>query len=63
MQREMAPAVKEHCEGTHRYFVAETGTVGDEGRVCIIIVCTSCGKSELISHTVVGPVRFSSAQD
>jgi hypothetical protein len=42
------------CQGTHRYFVAETGTVEAEGKVCIIIVCTSCGESKLINHMVAG---------
>jgi len=44
------------CTGTHRYFVAETGTVEAEGKVCVIIVCTSCGESQLIQHKVAGVI-------
>lgn len=46
------------CQGTHRYFVAETGTVEHEGKVCVVIVCTSCGESKLIEHTVVTGLRL-----
>jgi hypothetical protein len=41
-----------NCEGTHRYFVACDGYVEAESKVCVVIVCTSCGESKLIEHIV-----------
>lgn len=44
------------CQGTHKYFVACDGTLEVLGKphVCIVIVCTACGGSELIEHALVG---------
>jgi hypothetical protein len=47
-----------NCEGTHRYFVAETGVVEVEGKVCVVIVCTACGESKLIEHVVAGSLQL-----
>ena len=35
-----------NCTGTHRYFVADVAVVEDEGKVSILIVCTSCGDAQ-----------------
>ena len=31
------------CTGTHRYFLADVAVVEDEGKVCLLSICTSCG--------------------
>jgi hypothetical protein len=31
------------CIGTHRYFLADVAVVEDEGKVCLLSICTSCG--------------------
>lgn len=41
-----------NCQGEHRYFIAESGIVESEGKVCVVIICTSCGDSKLIEHHV-----------
>lgn len=48
------------CRGEHHYFIADTGVVEDEGKVCAIIVCTACGDSKLIEHVVTGAVQLQS---
>lgn len=45
------------CPGQHRYFVAETGFVEGENKVCVVIVCTACGDSKLITHIVTGTLH------
>lgn len=46
---------KEECVGTHRFFVPEDGIVflETERRICIVIVCTACGESQLVEHSLV----------
>lgn len=46
------------CLGEHHFFVAETGVVEAEGKVCVVIVCTACGESKLIEHRVAGNVHI-----
>jgi hypothetical protein len=29
----------------HRYFVADVATIQDQGKVVLIVLCTSCGES------------------
>lgn len=38
------------CNGTHRYFVAETAAVEKPGAnmVYVFIVCTSCGEPQML---------------
>lgn len=43
------------CEGNHRFFVAETVGVPDEGNVFVLIVCTSCGEFRTHSTQVSQP--------
>lgn len=43
-----------YCEGQHHYYVAETGTVESEGKVCVIVVCTACGEGKLLEFPVKG---------
>jgi hypothetical protein len=43
------------CQGTHRFFVADTAVVLDEGTVSVIIVCTSCGLNQITTHKVAKP--------
>lgn len=40
------------CAGEHHYFVAETGTVENEGKVCVVVVCTACGEGKLLEFFV-----------
>ena len=47
----------EPCEGTHRYFVADVAQVTDEGKVCIIVICTSCGASRMTEFKVTGTLQ------
>jgi hypothetical protein len=44
------------CKGTHRYFVAETGTVEGptESKVIVILVCTSCGDKLMHEFAILG---------
>lgn len=42
----------EHCDGTHRFFVADCAVVENEGTVSVIIVCTSCGLNQITCHRV-----------
>ena len=48
----------EDCRGTHHYFVAETGTVEQEGKVVCVIICTACGESKLIEYKVAGDIKL-----
>lgn len=38
--------------GEHHYYVADVAVVEAEGKVVVIIVCTSCGDSKALSHKV-----------
>jgi hypothetical protein len=42
----MEKNVAAQCEGSHRFFVADVAVIEDEGRVCILVVCTSCGDAQ-----------------
>ena len=44
-----------NCQGSHRYFVAETFAVEGEGTVGAVVICTACGESKLIIHKVANP--------
>lgn len=52
--RRPSPGTKFFCDGEHRFFVPEDGIVflQDERRLCIVIVCTSCGESRLVDHSL-----------
>lgn len=45
------------CGGRHRYFVASTIGVEQEGKVVILVVCTACGDtfSEDFQVSLGGP--------
>lgn len=32
-----------NCTGTHRYYLADVAVVEKEGKVCLLLCCTSCG--------------------
>ena len=38
-----AGIIEMNCTGTHRYFLADVAVVEDEGKVCLLSICTSCG--------------------
>lgn len=44
-----------NCSGSHRYFCATDVLVESEGKLCVLIVCTSCGESKLITHAIFSP--------
>lgn len=50
--------MQEGCKGTHRFFVAETGLAEEEGKICVVIVCTACGEGKLIEHVIDGKLRL-----
>jgi hypothetical protein len=31
------------CTGSHRYYLADVAVIEDEGKVCLLVICTSCG--------------------
>lgn len=35
-----------NCTGTHRYYLADVAVVEEEGKVCLLTVCTSCGDAQ-----------------
>jgi hypothetical protein len=35
-----------NCSGTHRYYLADVAVVEDEGKVCLLMLCTSCGDAQ-----------------
>lgn len=41
--------------GPHRFYVAETVAVLDEGKVHVIALCTDCGEAIMRSFTVARP--------
>ncbi len=43
------------CQGSHRFFVAETFAVEGEGTVGAVVICTACGESKVIIHKVANP--------
>ena len=47
--------MSQDCHGTHRYFVADVAVVEEEGKVCVIVICTSCGDSQMKVFSVTRP--------
>ena len=45
----------EGCNGTHRFYVAADGAVGDTGTVWVIVVCTACGEAMKKEFKVAAP--------
>jgi hypothetical protein len=45
--------MESNCEGSHRFFVAETG-IDAEGKIVIILVCTACGEGIKREFAVAG---------
>ena len=41
-----------HCNGEHRFFVADVAVVEAEGKVCIMALCTACGTTQMTTHKV-----------
>ncbi len=53
----------ETCNGTHRFFVAETFAVEGEGTVGAVVICTACGESKVIIHKVANPTSSISLKE
>ena len=50
------------CNGSHRYFIAETGAVEETGTIFVISICTACGdakKSEFKVSEKPSTISFS----